>query len=220
MSADPNASNSTTPTWSFARVATLALVSLALGVPIGYVVRGSSSPAAAATTTATAPDSSAPAAPHSMPSDDQMKHMADKQAEPLVEQLKKTPDDAAVLANVGKTYLKARQFETAAHYYERSASIKPNADVLTTLGGVYYYSGAKAKAVDAWSRALKVDPNHADALVNIGLSKWHDDGDAKGAVEIWKRMLKLNPKHPHRLRVEQMIAQAEKHAGITASSGQ
>jgi cytochrome c-type biogenesis protein CcmH/NrfG len=91
--------------------------------------------------------------------------------------------------------------------------------VLNTLGGAYHFAGARDKALDAWQRALKIDPNHADSLVNIGLVKWREQGDATAAIAAWRQMLKCNPQHPQRAQVEKMIAQAEKHAGMAARSG-
>ena len=117
-------------------------------------------------------------------------------------------------------YLSAQQFQTAADYYERSAKIKPDAGVLTTLGGVYHFEGADEKALDAWKRALQIDPNNADALFNFGLVKWQYESDPKAAVAAWNQLLKANPNHPQRARVEAMIARAKRHfdrEAVTAS---
>src|SRR5206468_1093634 len=116
--------------------------------------------------------------------------------------VQQNPDDATLLAQVARTYLRVGQYDIAAQYYERSVMSKPDADVLTSLGGAYLYAGARDKALDAWQQAVKIDPGHADALVNIGLIKWRSDGDADGAIAVWRQMLKHNPKHPKRAQVE------------------
>jgi len=217
--------SATSANWSTQHVTVLGVVALIIGLVIGYAFRGSSSAVPATAVTSVMPASASiehgpPSAPApAMPSDDQMKHMAAKQAEPLMAKLEKNPNDAALLAEVGKTYLKARQFDTAAEYFERSVKSKPDANVLNTLGGTYHFAGARDKALDAWHRALKIDPNHADSLVNIGLVKWREEGDAQAAIAAWKQMLKGNPQHPQRAQVEKMIAQAQKHASMTARSG-
>lgn len=222
MSNEQNETSHANSNWSTARVMVLALVSLGIGLPIGYVVRGSSATVA----TPPAPGMGEPAASSgqpggaaaaAMPSEQQMKHMADKKAEPLLAQLQKNPNDAALLAEIGKTYLYARQFDSAAEYYERSVKSKPDPAVLNTLGGVYHYAGSADKALEAWNRALQIDPNYADALVNIGLVKWREQSDPKAAIAAWKKMLKGNPNHPQREKVEKMIAQAEKHANMGAN---
>jgi cytochrome c-type biogenesis protein CcmH/NrfG len=217
MSNEANEAGKATATWSTARTFTLAIVCLAIGTLAGYFVRGSS-PAQSAVTqaAATAPQKGPSAHAGGMPSEEQMRHMADKQAEPLLAQLEKNPNDAQLLAKIGRTYMLARQFDTAAEYYDRSAKAKPDADTLTTLGGIYHYAGQNEKAIATWKRALEVDPKHADAMVNIGLIEWREQSDPDAAIAIWKQMLKTNPKHPQRASVEKLIAQAQKHKGMTA----
>jgi cytochrome c-type biogenesis protein CcmH/NrfG len=148
-----------------------------------------------------------------------LKHMAVKQAEPLMAKLEKNPNDADLLAQIAKTYLVGHQFDSAAEYYERSVKIKPDVRTLTTLGGAYHLAGADDKALGAWKRALKIDPNYADALFNYGLIEWKSQSDPNAAIVAWTKLLQANPNHPQRARVEEMIAlakkDAEKPAGAT-----
>ena len=55
-----------------------------------------------------------------MPTLEQMKHMADKQAESLLEQLKSNPNDARLLAKIATMYSATHQFKEAADYYAKS----------------------------------------------------------------------------------------------------
>jgi len=205
--------------WSNTQAYGLAVICLLLGIAAGYFIRGPQPPASA--TVVSAPQQ----APQQVPDNSSMqvtpeglKHMAEKQAEPLLAKLEKNPNDAALLAQIGKAYLNAHQFQTAVEYYERSVKIKPDAGILTTLGGVYHFEGADDKALDAWKRALQIDPNNADALFNFGLGKWQYASDPKAAVAAWNRLLKTNPNHPQRARVEEMIARAKKHFDTPAGT--
>ena len=205
--------------WSNSQAYGMAVVCLLLGLAAGYFMRGSQ-PASTAST-ASAPQQNpqhAPEAGNMQVTPEAMKHMADKQAEPLIARLEKNPNDATLLAQIGKTYLSAQQFQTAAEYYERSVKIKPDAGVLTTLGGVYHYQGADDKALAAWNRALRIDPGNPDALFNSGMVKWQAEGDPKAAIAAWTKLLKANPNHPQRKQVEEMIARAQAHVDRGATS--
>jgi len=202
--------------WTGRQAYALAVVCMLVGIPVGYMLRVPSS-GGANTAVQNVPRS----APGTMSRPDEvslerLKHMADVQAEPLLAQLEKNPNDAALLAEIGKTYFHARQFESSAQYYERSAKIKPDAEVLTSLGNTYHYAGADDKAIDAFNRALAIDPKFANALFNLGMLQWRVKNDPKRAVEAWQRLLKTNPNHPRRAQVEEMIAQAKQHMKMPA----
>lgn len=204
-----NNANTARSLWSTTQVYLLSAICLLAGVAAGYVAHA---PAAVRPTpVAKAAPQQTPAHTMGQISPDQMRHMADKQAEPLLAELKTKPKDADLLARIAKTYLSAHQFDTAAEYYERSATIKADPRVLTSLGGAYHFSGADDKALAAWNRALQADPNYADAMFNMGLVKWQSQSDAKGAIAIWTTMLKKNPNLPRRAYVEDLIARAKKH---------
>lgn len=202
--------NSSRTFWSTTQVYVLSAICLLAGIGAGYVAHA---PAAVppASTTQAAPQPQMPGHSMGQISPDQMRHMADKQAEPLLAELQAKPKDADLLARIAKTYLSAHEFETAAQYYERSAGIKADPRVLTSLGGAYHFSGADDKALEAWNRALKADPNYADAMFNMGLVKWQSQSDAKGAIAIWTTMLNKNPNLPRRAYVEDLIQRAKKH---------
>jgi cytochrome c-type biogenesis protein CcmH/NrfG len=201
--------------WTGKQAYVLAVVCMLVGIPVGYMLRV---PSGTASTAVQNVPRSAPG-PVSLAAEvspEQLKHMADVQAKPLLAQLEKNPKDAALLAEAGKTYFYAHQFEISAQYYERSAKIKPDAEVLTTLGNTYHYAGADDRAIDAFNRALAIDPKFANALFNLGMLQWQVKNDPKRAVEAWQRLLKTNPNHPRRAQVEEMIAKARLHMEMPA----
>ena len=93
------------PAWQPRQVYAMAAVCLVVGLAIGYLFRGSQSPAAVQPL-ANAQSSAAPGGMGGhMPSLDQMKHMADKKAEPLLEKLKSDPTNVDLL-NRSETSIK------------------------------------------------------------------------------------------------------------------
>jgi cytochrome c-type biogenesis protein CcmH/NrfG len=207
---------SPTENWSSVQAYTLAVICLLLGVAGGWLFRGSQSPAAATPETASA------AAPNgtnagmgAQPTPDQMKRMADTQATPLLEKLKTDPNDPELLVNVGNFYYDAQLYPTAIDYYQRALKIKPaDAAVRTDMATAYWYLGNADAAIDEFNQALSYEPNKSNTLFNLGVVKWQGKMDIDGAVAVWQKLLETNPHYEGKDKVEQMIAQAKKHAGV------
>jgi len=200
--------------WSTTQAYIIALCCLLLGAIVGYLFRSPGGAPAAASMVAAghaAPADMPPAG--QSPTPGQMKHMADKQSEPLLARLKADPDNPELLSQIAGFYYAAHQFPLAVQYYQRAVAVKPTAKVLTSLGNAYFNVQDPDKALDSFQRALALDPGFADALFNLGLVKWQAKEDPKGAVDAWQKLLKANPTHPRRAQVEEMIARARKHIG-------
>ena len=204
-------------TWRSSQAYALAMVFLALGIGVGYLGRGSirdSAPAPAGGPAASQPPLVNNSGQPDRPTLEQLKHMADKKAEPLLEQLKAQPDNAAVLSEVAHIYVLAHQFKEALPYYERSirADAK-NAGVRADFASCLFYSGETDKAIAALEEALRYEPNSAQALFNLGMLRWRARGDSAGAIALWERLLKTNPDLPdsRKQAVENAIAEARQH---------
>ena len=191
----------------------IAAICLGLGICIGYLVRGGPTQqptTATATTSAAAP--AGMTAMQQQPTADQMKHMADKQAEPLLASLKQNANDPEVLYKIGNIYYDTRQFPEAVKYYEQSLKLKPAAaDIRTDMATAYYFMGDADRAIAEFDEVLKQNPKHANALFNEGMVKWEGKGDISGAIVSWKKLLASNPDYPKREQVENLIAKAEAH---------
>lgn len=201
--------NSGTPsTWTATQAYLLAVFCLLLGVAVGYLFRGSASPAA---TTAAAATQPANASQQQSPAEAQA---AFQQAVgPLLEAVKKDPADYESLVKLGNMFYDAQQFPPAIEYYERALAIHPeNPDVRTDMGTAYWYSGNADKALAAMETSLKYRPGHPQTLFNLGWVKWQGKADPKGAIEAWEKLLKTNPNYPQKQQVEQYIAKAKEHA--------
>ncbi|HEV2470709.1 MAG TPA: tetratricopeptide repeat protein [Candidatus Sulfotelmatobacter sp.] len=196
----------------------MAVICLLIGVVVGYLVRGS-----APVSSATAPQPvAAPAAPagdtQQMPSLDDMKRMADKQAEPLLEKLKTDPRNPDLLNQVGNIYRMTHQFQLAASYYQKSLDANPaNVGPRTDLASCLYYQGDVDGAIAQLEKSLTYDPKHAGTLLNLGLIRWKGKGDTAGAIAAWNQLLKSNPGFKDRDVVEKLIAEVTAHGNRKAA---
>jgi cytochrome c-type biogenesis protein CcmH/NrfG len=198
--------------WSNSQAGAVALVCVAAGVALGYLLH-SLQPAPK---NLPQPPGMAGSINAGMPTLDRLKRMGDAQAQPLLAELQKNPNDAGLLAKLGSIYFRTRQFSLSADYYGRAAQVKPDAETFVSLSNAYHYAGADERALDALNRALAIDPKCPDALFNLGMLRWQVKGDPKGAVDAWQRLLKTNPDHPRRAQVEAMIARARQHMNVPA----
>ncbi len=208
--------------WTSTQVYAMAVLCLVVGVAVGYLFRGSNSATPAAQPTAVQQQPDAPGGmPGGMqqpPTPDQMKAMADKQVAPLLEKLKQNPKDVDALLKVGSFYMLAQQFSDARSYYQRAVDLNGSADNLTHLANAEAIGGDSDAALATLNKALKVDPNSANALYNLGMLKWKVMGDTKGAIACWEELLKRNPNHPRRADVEKVIALAKQHEKMPADA--
>lgn len=195
--------------WRASQVYTMAVVCLLVGLAIGYLFRGSQSPAPAAPQQpATAQDAPANGM-HQMPSLDQMKHMADAKAQPLLEKLKADPNNSDLLFQVGNIYKNTHQFKDAIGYYDQALQVDPrNLAIRTELASCLYYSGDVDGALGQLQQSLRQSPKDVNSLFNLGMIKWQGKQDASGALAAWQELLKSNPQlsADRKATVEKMIA--------------
>ncbi|UWZ85435.1 tetratricopeptide repeat protein [Occallatibacter riparius] len=204
--------NQVSEDWALRRAMLLGALCLAVGLAAGWLIRGWESPVAP-TVAASAPVQAGSAAPSANAA--QQKQQADAQAAPILEQLKAQPENADLLTNIGNIYYDAQLYPTAIDYYTRSLKAKPaDASVRTDLGTAYWYLGNADSAIKEFDTALTYAPTNPNTLFNRGLVKWQGKGDAAGASADWKKLLATNPNYEAKDKVEQMLAQVEKHTNI------
>ncbi|MGB9232883.1 MAG: tetratricopeptide repeat protein [Terriglobales bacterium] len=215
--ADENVTSGTSSSeWQASQVYALAVVCLLIGLAVGYLFRGSRSPAPSASTTQS---TAAPGAPTGMGGHggmgnqpvtlDQMKHMADKQAEPLLAKLKDDPKNADLLIQIGQVYFSTHQFKEAADYFAKSLEVKPkNIPIRTLMASCLYYNGDVDGALQQLGQATTDDPKDANSLFNLGMIRWQGKKDAKGALAAWGQLLRNNPQlEPNKkAQVEKLMA--------------
>jgi len=154
-----------------------------------------------------------------MPTLDDMKRMADKQAEPLLEKLKTDPQNVDLLNKTALTYKAAHQFKDAIVYFQKALDIDPkNVPIRTDMASCLYYTGDVDGALAQLDKSLTYDPKHAGTLMNIGIIKWQGKNDVDGAVAAWQTLLKLNPNFPQKEAIEHMITEAKQTRNTAQSS--
>ncbi len=199
MPNEPTTQPSAGSVWRAKQVYAMAVICLVVGLAIGYLFRGSQSPAAPAAPAANSQANAQPSAPPGgmagqMPTLEQMKQMAEKKAAPLLEKLKGDPNNSDLLIQVGNIYISTHQFKEAAGYFDRVLQVDPkNVAVRTQMASCMYYNGDVDGAISQLQRSLRDDPKDANSLFDLGMIKWQAKHDSKGAVATWQQLLKSNP---------------------------
>jgi cytochrome c-type biogenesis protein CcmH/NrfG len=206
---------------------TLAVITLAIGIAVGYLARGSAAPssgpeAAQAATPAGAGSSGMGAAPAQLPGIGSTQQQAPspemlaKAAEPLLNQLKTNPSDVDTVVKLANLYYDSQAYPQAIEYYQKALILQPNnADVRTDVGTAYWYTGNPDKAIASFEKALAIRPNHPGTLFNLGIVRWQGKKDPKGAVVAWEKLLQTNPEYPQKDQVQMLIERAKMHGTNT-----
>jgi len=205
--------------WKTAQVYAMAAFCLVLGLALGYLFRGSESKGntAASPTQQTATEAPGMGSGTQMPTLEQMKQMGDKQAEPLLAQLKNDPKNAGLLVQVARIYESVHQFKDASGYYEQAVQADPkNLATRNELATCLYYSGDVDGAIAQLEQSVASDPKNANALFNLGMIRWQGKKDTAGAVTAWEQLLKSNPnlEEDKKAQVQKLIADAKQHSGL------
>ncbi len=199
--------------WQAKQVYAMAVISLVVGLAIGYLFRGSQSPAPPAKPVAAAqPSPAASGMGGHMPSLEEMKQMAGKKAAPLLEKAKADPNNSDLLIQVGNIYEATHQFKQAAGYYGKALQIDPkNVAIRTEMASCMYYDGDVDGAIGQLQQSLHYDPKDANSLFNLGMIRWQGKKDSKGAVAAWQQLLKSNPQlsADRKAKVQKLMADVQ-----------
>lgn len=197
MANEGTTASTASPSLRATQVYGMAVLCLVVGLVIGYLFRGPQSSVSPTPPATSVGPSSAPALAMGgghTPSLEEMKQMADKQAAQLLEQLKKDPNNSAVLMQVGALYYTSHQFKEAAIYYDRAVQVDPkNVAFRVKLASSLYREGDVDGAIAQLNRALSYDSKDANSLFDLGMIKWQGKRDGKGALAAWQKLLKSNP---------------------------
>jgi cytochrome c-type biogenesis protein CcmH/NrfG len=202
--------------WKTIQVYAMGLMCLAIGMTLGYLFRGSES-AKVQPQAAQLPAGSPRGAPPPMPGLDDMKRMADKQAEPLLAKLKRDPNNSDLLNQIGLIYKATHQFNDAIAYYQRALQANPkNTAARTDLASCLYYLGDTDGALKQLQESLTYSPKDVNSLFNLGMIRWQGKKDGQGALAAWSELLKVNPEleQTKKAQVEKLIAQVRQPSQI------
>ena len=203
----------TTDRWTNTQAYTLCIICLLVGLAGGWLIRGSQSAGAPVDRASAA--TSRPEGAGAQPTPEQMRHMADKQAAPLMEQLKGDPGNAKLLVQIGNIYYDTQQYPIAIDYYQRTLGVTPkDASVRSDMATAFWYTGNADTAIAEFNRALSDEPNKPNALFNLGVVQWQGKMDVTGALATWQRLLDTNPNYDGRSKVIELMEQVKKHSGM------
>lgn len=202
---------------------TMAVITLVIGIAVGYFARGSAPGTAAATgpsQQAIAPSAmgdSAAMGPGQLPGSAPAQQAASpemlaKAAEPLMAKLQSNPNDVGTIIQLGNIYYDGQSYPDAIKYYQQALKINPNnADVETDMGTSYWYTGDADQALACFQKSLKLRPNHPGTLFNEGIVLWQGKKDPKAAVAVWEKLLQTNPNYEQKDQVQTLIERAKMH---------
>ena len=94
--------------------------------------------------------------------------------------------------------LKTMADSQAAPLIEQLKSQPNNAELLTSVGNLYYDAKQYPTAVDYYGRALKVNPADVAVRTDMGTGYWYM-GEADQAIEEFNKALSYSPNNPNTL---------------------
>jgi tetratricopeptide (TPR) repeat protein len=75
------------------------------------------------------------------------------------------------------------------------------------MGVMYRRMGKPEKAIEAFEKAMAVDPRHEISRYNKGIVLLHDLNNVEGAIKAWEDLIRVNPAYmaPTGQTVKQMV---------------
>jgi len=78
-----------------------------------------------------------------------------------------TPENAAAHNNMGGVYIYLGEFDKAAYHLDLATTIEPRLYAYLNAGTMYYLSGNFGRAVAMYSKALQLQPDNLEVLINL-----------------------------------------------------
>jgi len=120
----------------------------------------------------------------------------------------KDPSNFNALVQLAHHYFDANQPMNAVKAYEQALELRPNdADLLTDQGVMFRRLGWYDKAIENFTRAAELDPNHIHSLYNLGVVYRYDLNDTAKAIDAWSRYLLRDPQSESAQNVRKEIDQ-------------
>jgi len=124
----------------------------------------------------------------------------------LEQAIEKDPSNLVALVNLGSLYNAVGDKANAERYFQLAAEAgatqgKKGAAIFFNIGALAVNDGKMQAAVDAFERAIDLNPKYAAAHRELGYT-YKDLKDNQKAVEHFREYLKLNPKAPEKEELE------------------
>lgn len=132
----------------------------------------------------------------------------------LVDLLKTEPDNRNAWVQLGNKYFDTDQLMDAVEAYDQALAIDRNdSDVLTDQGIMYRRIGWYQKSIENFLEANKVNPQHTQSLLNMGIVYSFDLEEKEKAKEAWLKYLDIDSTSSTAERVRTMIDHMENGHG-------
>ncbi len=126
-------------------------------------------------------------------------------------------DQSEKYLQAGFAYFQQHDYDQAIENYEKAIALgtkSPGAYNMLGLSSRYKFQQTgkpelQHNEIDAFQKAVNLDPNYWEAMVNLGTTYYSRGEKAQAAVWL-KKALALNPNHPEKDQIEKMIAEAHK----------
>ncbi|MBC8106686.1 MAG: tetratricopeptide repeat protein, partial [Anaerolineae bacterium] len=105
--------------------------------------------------------------------------------------LQQQPEDPEALNLLGVIALQVGRPDAAVPLLSKSVQISPGFGSLNNLGESLRYLGRIDEAIVAYRRSLELNPNHADAMGNMGLA-YFQQGKHADAIDAFERALRMS----------------------------
>jgi len=80
----------------------------------------------------------------------------------------------------------------AVNYFLKAAQIKPQAGTWNNIGNIFFETGNRQKAIEAYKKAIEINPNLVDAYFNMGYTYFYM-GKLPQAAKCFEEVLKRDP---------------------------
>jgi superkiller protein 3 len=135
-------------------------------------------------------------------------------------------DQSEEYLQAGFAYFQQQDFDKAIQNYEKAIALgTKSAGAYNFLGMSYRFKFQQTgkpelqqNEIDAYQKAINLDPNYWVAMVNLGTT-YYSRGEKAQAAVWFKKAMALNPDYPERARIEKMIAEKAKSSEVLKPAG-
>ncbi|MFW5770664.1 MAG: tetratricopeptide repeat protein [Spirochaetota bacterium] len=108
-------------------------------------------------------------------------------------------NNVRILSRIAELYYRKGELDRAYDYYKKITTLEPASEnariAYLNMGNILDDQQQFRDAIDAYQKALSIDPKDDTALYNLGIAYDHA-GIPEKAVETWNRAASLNPDKP------------------------
>ncbi|MBA3065371.1 tetratricopeptide repeat protein [bacterium] len=103
--------------------------------------------------------------------------------------LAENPENYDTLYNLGWLYAKEKKWQKAADAFIKAVKIRPTPGLWNNIGNIFFETGNRPKAIEAYKNALSLNPEMVDSHFNLGYTYFYE-GRLKDAAAEFREVLK------------------------------